>query len=159
MNRLLLLSSLLIWLVRPLHAQTLDQDKGMFGYTLGSEASEFKDLLPDGKKEKLQRKRPVVDSLKHEGIPAQKVRVYFFEGKLHSIDVKLQGDHADRMLAWVKGQYGEGIPEDAMGFKFRWEGKDVTLFWDQNLVTHDAMMTWRSEPVHKQYFKLMQSLY
>lgn len=157
-SSLLLLVFLTLVGSRVVAQSQLDTDHGILGYRLGDHQDSIKTLLKDGKSERLVRMRPIDDSLRIEGILTQKVRLFFWERTLHSIDVKVQGAEADKLLVWLKARYGEGEKLDAMGFRFRWQGKSTLMEWDQNLVTRDATLTLRDEAVHRKYYKYMMSL-
>lgn len=157
--RICILLAFLCCLCLPVGAQGLiDFDNGILGFKLGAGADEMRGILKDGKQERLARYRPVDDSLRHEGILTRKVKLFFWEGKLHSIELKLEAAEADKMLLWLKDSYGDGKKEDAMGFRFTWEGSRVRVFWDQNLVTREASLTFMDDQIHAKYYKFMKSL-
>jgi hypothetical protein len=132
-----------------------DEGRGILGYTLGTHLDSIKTLLGDGKSQNLARYKPIKDSLSFDGILTQKVRLFFFNREMHSIDVKLLGKEGDKALIWLKAMYGEGKKRDAMGFSYVWELSDMVVMWEQNLVTHDGLMTLRDNRVHRKYYNFM----
>lgn len=150
----LLLSLAILLLAGRVQAQD-DDMRGILGYTLGTDLDSIKTLLGDGKSQNLARYKPIQDSLSFDGILTHRVRVFFFNRKLHSIDVKVLGKEGDKALIWLKAMYGEGTKRDAMGFSYIWELHDMVVMWEQNLVTHDGLMTLRDNRVHRKYYNFM----
>lgn len=131
------------------------EEHGILGYRLGSDLDSIKTLLGDGKTQNLARYKPIKDSLEIDGILTQRVRLFFFNRKLHSIDIKALGKEGDRLLVWLKIFYGEGTKRDAMGFSYVWNHDGMTIMWEQNLVTHDGLLTMRDDKVHRLYYNFM----
>lgn len=131
------------------------EEHGILGYRLGTDLDSIKTLIGDGKTQNLARYKPLQDSLEIDGILTSRVRVFFFNRKLHSIDIKALGKEGDKLLVWLKVMYGEGTKRDAMGFSYVWTQDGMTIMWEQNLVTHDGLLTLRDDKVHKSYYNFM----
>lgn len=144
----------------PLQAQPdnpEDPMRGFMGFTLG-EAREDLDvakLQKRGKYQKLIRWDVISEHLQFEDIALKQVKLFFWEGKLHSIEVKAQTEAGQQLREWTENTFGEGHKEDAMGYSFSWEGNSSLVFMEQNLVTKDVMVTFRDDEVHNSYYKFM----
>ena len=151
-----LLLVLLAGLHQPAKAQqALDADNGFMGIQLGAERDSAltTKVRLRGKFQKLIRWDVLSEHLSYEGIELYQVRLFFWDSKLHSIEVKAQGAQGDALRNWVLDRYGEGDKKDAMGFNYQWDAKNLQLFFDQNLITKDLKLTFRDREVHKLYYK------
>lgn len=150
------ISTLLVLLLATFSAQA--QDNSFRGFTLGTHVDSIPDIMKRGKTQKLSRYEPKDGPGEFQGDPLKSLRLFFHRKRLHSIEIKIVGEHANKVLAWMEAMYGEGKKDDAMGYKFIWEGSDYRIFWEQNLVTKDAMMTYLDDRLHDKYLKYMYEL-
>lgn len=157
-NMLVAFCFLAIPFLNPLSAQSLDQDNGILGYRLGYPPDSMLDIRRDGKSQRLMRYRPVEFEQSLGEIPLKSVRLFFWEDKLHSIEVKTSGTNSDALRDWLANRYGEGSKEDAMGFRFSWEGAQIRVFFEQNIISHDALTTFVDDEVHERYYRYMHRL-
>ena len=153
-----LLFGLLLWAISfsgVVSAQGLDEDNGFMGLELGSERDSLLTTMVQkrGKFQKLMRWDLKEEHLNFDGIDLQFVRLFYWDNQLHSIEVKAMGEMGNLLRTWIMAMYGEGEKKDAMGFSYQWYGDKVLLLFDQNLVTKDLKLTFRSRDVHKQYYK------
>mgnify|MGYP001795007001 FL=1 len=148
---------------RTLSAQQLDNDHGFMGIQLGAEKDSLLttmvqkrgvfqrlnrfDLLP----EYLQFN----DILLEAPIDLRYVRVFFWDGHIHSIEVKALAGQGDKLRQYIMDRYGEGQKEDAMGYKFTWEEPKTLLIMEQNLVTKDVHLMFRDHRTHVYYYRHM----
>ena len=144
--------------ISPLSAQSLDKDNGILGYQLGFPADSIPDIRRDGKSQRLMRYRPIEMHQGLKEIPFKSVRLFFWEGKLHSIEIKTTGPNSDAFRDWLSDRYGEGYKEDAMGFRFSWEGARIRVLFEQNIISHDALTTYVDDEVHERYYRYMHRL-
>ncbi len=143
-----------------LQAQSSDAMLSFKGFELGVQhdsltIEQHKSLLKRGKYQKLIRYDLLEDYLTLEGMQLRFVKLFFWQGYLHSIDVKSASGSGDALVAWVKNIHGEGVQEDAMGYKFLWEYPGYRVFLEQNLVTKDVTITFLNDEVHNSYYKFM----
>ncbi len=143
-----------------LQAQINDAMLSFKGFELGTHfdsltLEQHNSLLKRGKYQKLIRYDLLEDHLKLKEMKLRFVRLYFWQGYLHSVDVKSASGSGDDLRDWVKNTHGEGFQEDAMGYKYLWEYSDCRIFLEQNLVTKDVTITFLNDDVHNKYYKFM----
>ncbi|MEM0998550.1 MAG: hypothetical protein AAGN35_15940 [Bacteroidota bacterium] len=147
------------FLAAPARAQSLlDADNGFLHFQLGQPADSIEDIRRNGKSQRLMRYIPVNPIVAVEDIPLKSIKLFFWEGKLHSIEVKTSGTDSDRFRDWMANRYGGGKKEDAMGFRYSWEGSRIRVLFEQNLISHDALTTFVDDAVHDRYYRYMHRL-
>jgi hypothetical protein len=137
---------------------SVDEDNGILGFRLGYPPDSMDGIQRDGKSQRLIRWIPEADQVEVDGIPIKSVKLYFWEGKLHSVEVKTATTDSDLFKVWLENRYGPGEKEDAMGFRFSWAGEKSRVLFEQNIITHDAMTTFLCEKVHESYYRYMHHL-
>lgn len=140
-----------------LQAQGLDEENGFMGYQLGVHMDSVNrtQLQRRGKVQKLVRWDVLKEHISIDGLDLNYVRLFFWKEKIHSIDVKSAPGSGNQLREWVFAKYGKGFQEDAMGYKFSWEGEHLRLFMEQNLVTKDVKLSFLCDEVHNKYYKFM----
>lgn len=143
-----------------IRAQSTDAMLSFKGFELGTihdslSIEQNKTLLKRGKFQKLMRYDLLKDFLRLEGMQLRYVRLFYWQSYLHSIDVKSENGSGNDLREWIEKKYGEGVQEDAMGYKFIWEFPGYRIFLEQNLVTKDASITFLHDEVHNSYYKFM----
>lgn len=127
------------------------------GYELGMPRDSMLpgSLVKRGKSQKLIRWDVLPEYLAFGDIALKQVKLFFWEGNLHSIEVKAQGDEGQKLREWAENAWGEGTKKDAMGYSYSWEASRSQAFLEQNLVTKDVMLTLLDDKVHRSYYKFM----
>jgi|GEM_PF-2996584 len=143
-----------------LQAQEVSSGMTFKGFTLADQfdslsIDQHKMLRKRGQYQKLTRYDLLDDHLENAGIPLKFVRIFFWKGYIHSIEVRATGLQGTPFREWMESMYGEGEQEDAMGYKFVWEYPAYRILMEQNLVTKDVTMTLLHEEVHNSYYKFM----
>ncbi|MEM7036748.1 MAG: hypothetical protein AAF570_07205 [Bacteroidota bacterium] len=152
---------LLLLALAPGHANAqsaLAEDNGFMGYMLGQPSDSMDGIVRRGKSQRLIWFAPEEKNLTFEGMPLKSVRLYFWKGKLHSIEIKTSGTNSDRFKEWLENRYGKGAKEDAMGFRFSWEAPRIRVLFEQNIISHDALTTYIDDEVHEAYYRFMHRL-
>ena len=137
---------------------TLDTDNGILGLRLGYPPDSMDGIRRSGKSQRMIRWVPEADLVELDGIPLKSVKLYFWEDKLHSIEIKTSTTDSDRFRTWLETRYGGGDKEDAMGFRFSWEGARIRILFEQNIISHDAITTFVDDEVHDSYYRYMHHL-
>lgn len=155
-----LLLALFSQVTNQVQAQNSDAMLSFKGFELGVQydsltIEQHKTLQKRGKYQKLIRYDLLDEHLRLQGMELRFVRLFFWQGYLHSIDVKSANGQGDALREWVENIHGEGIKEDAMGYKFLWEYPGYRVFLEQNLVTKDVTITFLQDEVHNSYYKFM----
>ncbi len=139
-----------------MHAQT-ETGVTVNGYHLGAHADslDFHGLQRMGKFQKLIRWDVTGESIMMDGVPLKFCRLFFWENKLHSIELKASGPSGDELRLWIESVFGAGEKTDNMGYRYQWMLPTIRILWDQNLATKDGMATFTAEAVHRSYYKFM----
>ena len=158
--RLFAIVAALLFLCSPTHGQATDAMLSYRGFELGSHydslsIDQHKSLQKRGKFQKLIRFDVMAEHLHQDGIALRFVRLFYWHNHLHSIDVKSGNGQGNELREWIEKKFGEGIQEDAMGYKFLWEFPGYRVFLEQNLVTKDATITFLHDETHNSYYKFM----
>ena len=126
-----------------------------FGLGMPKDSIDFKRLERRGKYQQLMRYDLVEKELEEFGIQLKSVRLFFFGSRLHSIEARALNDQGRLLRTWTEAMYGEGRKEDALGYRYAWDGKYYKIWMEQNLVTKDVKLEIRDERVHRKYYKFM----
>ena len=154
------LTSLFLLLFIASSASAQDKMYEFKGFMLGTHHDSLtieqnKTLLKRGKYQKLIRYDVMEKPLTHAGVPLRFVKLFYWQGYLHSIDVKSAERQGNALREWVEKRFGEGTQEDAMGYKFTWEYPGYRVFMEQNLVSKDVTITFLHDETHNSYYKFM----
>jgi len=133
----------------------LDEDFGFMYWKLGAHIDSVKNVTKDGRTQKLHRYKPTSGKVSFEEIPLKSVYIYFWRGRVHSIEVKTRAAETKPFLDKMKERYGEGEALDNLGGKIVWEGVLTRLIFEQNLISRDAVFTFLCEEVHEKYYNTM----
>jgi len=88
-----------------------------------------------------------------EGIRLAEVRYAFYRGKLHTIQVRVEGEEASRaLLLLLETFFGPG-KQDGYAPRYRWVGQRASLLYDQNILTRNAEVRLESLVLQRQLEK------
>lgn len=143
-----------------LKAQVVSSGMTFKGFSLADQfdslsVEQHKMLRKRGVYQKLTRYDLNDDHLENAGIPLKFVRVFFWKGYIHSMEIRASGLQGTPFREWIESMYGEGEQEDAMGYKFVWEYPAYRLLVEQNMLSKDVNMVLLHEEVHNSYYKFM----
>lgn len=128
---------------------SVDSVYGLLGRPLESPASLFSGLLPKGTFQRKVWYRSTLDTV-WEGIRLAEVRYAFYRGKLHTIQVRVEGEEASRaLLVLLETRFGPG-KQDGYAPRYRWIGQRATLLYDQNLLTRNTEVRLESLVLQRQ---------
>ncbi len=137
----------------------LEKDKGIFGYVLGGTKADQGHLDCRGYFQMKQKCIPVPMPKKYEEVPIKKILLYFYNKKLHSIEIKIEGEQASQtMLLYLQMKYGEG-KQKGYAPHYTWQTENILLTYDENLLTHNAIITFLHIPTQKQLEKDYRKMY
>lgn len=95
------------------------------------------------------RYAPFRDVLLIDGIHIDKTRFNFYHNRLHSFDLTVRGaGNAEVMLLILEEHFGPGQPTSGAAW-FRWQTPTVVLTYEQNVLTHDAVVRFESIPLQR----------
>jgi len=137
----------LVWAQSP-----VDSVYGLLGRSLESPVSEFAGLLPKGTFQRKVWYRSSLDTV-WEGIRLAEVRYAFYRGRLHTIQVRVEGEEASRaLLLLLETLFGPG-KQDGYAPRYRWVGQRAALLYDQNILTRNAEVRLESLVLQRQLEK------
>lgn len=137
----------------------LDLDYGFAGYKLASPDDSIRSLVKNGKQDHLQIMRPAnPDSLYLNKIQLKKLKLYYFHGHLHSIDVITEEPQTDHLLAWIENRYGEGEATDMFGNEKSWYGEMTKLTYQKNPIMGTGTFVFTSKKMHVKYVTYMYDI-
>ncbi|RMF46548.1 MAG: hypothetical protein D6750_10200 [Bacteroidetes bacterium] len=137
----------LVWAQSP-----VDSIYGLLGRSLESPVSDFSGLLPKGTFQRKVWYRSSLDTM-WEGIRLAEVRYAFYRGKLHTIQVRVEGEEASRaLLLLLETFFGPG-KQDGYAPRYRWVGQRASLLYDQNILTRNAEVRLESLVLQRQLEK------
>ncbi|MCS7162115.1 MAG: hypothetical protein NZ958_02130 [Bacteroidia bacterium] len=140
----------LLWLQLP-----LDTLYGLLGRKLESPITEFSGLIPKGTFQRKQWYRSPQDTM-WEGIPLADVRYAFYQNRLHTIQLRVQGKEASAaMLVLLETLFGKG-KQEGYAPRYRWIGQKAVLLYDQNILTQNTEVRLESLVLQR---KLEEDLY
>lgn len=129
------------------NVDALDQQNGFLDVLLGDSLTHFKDLKRTGsymKKDKYAKDKEVTT---YADVGLKNVYYLFYKGRLHSIQIKTEGEkNSHAFLDVLRMFYGDG-EQDAMAPNFEWNGKKVRLTYEENLFTKNAEVFFISREV------------
>ncbi|MCS7152791.1 MAG: hypothetical protein N2253_01495 [Bacteroidia bacterium] len=121
----------------------IDSMYGLLGHRLESPQTAFTGLIPKGHFQRKSWFRSSVDTV-WEGIPLAEVKYAFYKGKLHTIQVRVEGAEASRaMLILLETYFGQG-KQEGYAPRYRWTGQKATLLYDQNILTRNTEVRMES---------------
>jgi hypothetical protein len=132
--------------------EALDAQNGVFDLTFGAPidtvAHRFNYIGKYQRKDLFYRPK---DKLEFEGIPLESIRYIAWKGKLHSIIFKTLGEaNSEAVVQLLETFYGAGV-QSGMAPAFVWPGRVVTLSYEKNLLTHNAVIIYESKPMQIQF--------
>lgn len=134
----------LLWAQSP-----VDSVYGLLGRSLESPVSLFSGLLPKGTFQRKVWYRSTLDTV-WEGIRLAEVRYAFYRGKLHTIQVRVEGEEASRaLLVLLETMFGPG-KQEGYAPRYRWVGQRAALLYDQNLLTRNTEVRLESLVLQRQ---------
>ncbi len=137
----------------------LEKERGFLGYVLGGSKAEQGNLDCRGFFQLKQKCFPVPMPKQYEDVPIKKVTLYFYNQKLHSLEIKIEGEQASQtMLLYLQMKYGEG-KQDGYAPHYTWQSENILLVYDENLFTHNATITFLHIPTQKQLEKDYRKMY
>lgn len=127
-----------------LYAQApIDTLYGLLGWRLESPQSAFSSLIPKGTFQRKTWYRSPTDTV-WEGIPLAEVKYAFYKGKLHTIQIRVNGEEASTaMLILLETLFGKG-QQDGYAPRYRWKGERAILLYDQNILTRNTEVRMES---------------
>ncbi len=129
--------------------QSLDEVYGLLGRSLEAPLSSFSGLIPKGTFGRKAWYRSPADTL-WEGIPLAEVRYAFYREKLHTIQVRVEGDEASKaLLVLLETLFGPG-KQDGYAPRYRWIGQRAVLVYDQNILTRNTEVRLESLVLQRQ---------
>jgi hypothetical protein len=131
---------------------------GFFDIVLGDSISNFPNLDAQGPYEKKKRYRFVPPILAYGSAKFVFVDLLFYKNRLHSIYCRTEGQASTQeFLATLQALFGPGV-KDGFAPRYRWEGQQVVLTFDENIFTHNAEVVFVSKTVQaifrKDYIQL-----
>ncbi|MCS6895554.1 MAG: hypothetical protein NZZ60_05325 [Bacteroidia bacterium] len=128
----------LLYCLTILWAQSpVDSIYGLLGYSLEMPQSAFRGLIPKGSFQRKVWFRSSSDSL-WEGIRLAEVKYAFYKGKLHTIQLRIEGAEASAAaLVLLETYFGKG-KQDGYAPRYRWIGQKAVLLYDQNILTRNT---------------------
>lgn len=160
MTRYVFFVACLIWGSVLAQESALSMTNGFLGYRLGYPG----DSMPGGMtylgtSQHLQKNRPASDEATFGDIRFHKVFLYFYQDKLLEINLRTQGSQNSWPLRdYFMAVFGTGTQKDAVGTIFEWVDGDVWLRYVENIVTHDAEISFQSLSMIKAYQTGMDKL-
>ncbi|MCE3006797.1 MAG: hypothetical protein LW884_00400 [Bacteroidetes bacterium] len=132
----------------------LDEEYGFMDIRLGTPLDSLPGLVraPNDYERKARYTRPGA-SLYYAGVQFGAVEYLFWEDRLHSIRLRTEGvQNTDRLLELLKLYYGEPVQP---GFEqyYTWDGLQVQLILDANILTHNGWTTFMSKPLNASFSK------
>lgn len=150
------LIALSILFASPLHAQSmdaLDEQYGFLGYSFEMPLDSAKNLRMKDRYLKKRRYVPKSGSLSLLDVELSKVYFLFYEGRLHSVMIRTEGEEeSDNVLNTLNMLYGAG-KQDGFAPRYNWTGERTTIFYDKNLLTKNAEIVVESIPMQKEFNK------
>jgi len=130
----------------------VDSVYGLLGRTLEAPLSSFSGLIPKGTFQRKVWYRSALDTV-WEGIRLAEVRYAFYRGRLHTIQVRVEGEEASQALrVLLETLFGPG-KQDGYAPRYRWVGQRATLLYDQNILTRNAEVRLESLVLQRQLEK------
>jgi hypothetical protein len=86
-------------------------------------------LLKMGRFQKLWRYDRQDEGLSFNGMRLSHVRLFIWDNRLHSIEIKVTGENAVNYRAFLAALYGLGDPLDAMGSRCQWLQPAMRVLW------------------------------
>ncbi|MCS6789588.1 MAG: hypothetical protein NZ580_01200 [Bacteroidia bacterium] len=142
--------AVLICLSSFLRAQApIDTIYGLLGRTLESPFAGFVGLVPLGTFQRKQWYRSPRDT-SWEGVPLKEVKYAFYRGRLHTIQIKIEGEEASQAaLVLLRTFFGEG-KQEGYAPRYRWMGNRAYLIYDQNILTRNTEIRLESLLLQRQ---------
>jgi hypothetical protein len=124
----------------------LDAQNGFFEFALGDTLSNFPPLEARGPYERKQRYAIKGFPLIHGDVKYQFIHLLFYKNRLHSIFLRTEGlASSEALLQLLQALYGTGA-QQGFGPLYYWEGAQVRLSYDRNLLTGNADIIFTSKP-------------
>ncbi|MCX8111586.1 MAG: hypothetical protein N3E49_00090 [Bacteroidia bacterium] len=115
----------------------IDSIYGLLGRSLESPQSAFSGLIPKGSFQRKTWYRSSTDT-SWEGIPLKEVKYGFYKGKLHTIQIRIEGPEAsEAALVLLETYFGRG-KQEGYAPRYRWVGQKAALLYDQNILTRNT---------------------
>ena len=153
----LLLSILLAWWWQPLPAQdlsALDAENGFMSVRLGTPLDSVPGLVAEGTFEKKARYVPQPMPRHAHNIPVVRVEYLFWEGRLHSIRIRTEGNPATEQLRELLEVFYGDYSQQGLEGRYTWRGRLVLLEMEENLISRNAWTSFVSIPVDQTFSKV-----
>lgn len=134
--------------------KTLDERYGFRGVRFESDSSALPDrvLAEVGGTTRYYRRTTEVKTLGEGELAA--VRYGFYKGKLALVILETKGLANSRaVLAAIQQEYGPGTRSSPFMQRYSWRGKAVTLSYDENTASNDAIIFLSSKKLRAQQLK------
>lgn len=83
-----------------------------------------------------------IENLKLGDYALKDITYVFFKDTLAEIMIQTKGYiNSDGLLKIIKETYGQGFQSNRYIERYLWSGDKSTIYYDQNSVTHDALLT------------------
>ncbi|GAB3223262.1 hypothetical protein GCM10027346_02100 [Hymenobacter seoulensis] len=118
---------------------TLDERYGFRGARFESTVNKYKDLVlaENGGDTKFYRRTSDVKTLGEGELSS--IRYGFYRGRLAVVILETKGSrNSHHVLEAIRGAYGPGVQRNPYQSRYGWNGKTVTLSYDENAASNDA---------------------
>jgi hypothetical protein len=142
---------------QPLLAQdlsALDAENGFLAVRLGTPLDSVPGLVAEGSFEKKARYVPQPMPRQVHNIPVTRVEYLFWEGKLHSIRIRTEGNPATEQLRELLEVFYGAYSQQGLEGRYTWRGRLVLLEMEENLISRNAWTTFVSIPVDQAFAKV-----
>jgi len=137
---------------------SLDREYGLLGYRLETPIEKISKIHCSGTFQ-FKQKCISTESLFFEAIPVKKAIFYFYQNRLHSMELHFEGrENSQTALLYLQLKYGEGL-QKGYAPHFEWHGERTLLVYDENLLTGNAVVRIESIPLQQQLEKDYIHLY
>ncbi|MCS7189388.1 MAG: hypothetical protein RMJ66_06345 [Bacteroidia bacterium] len=127
----------------------IDTLYGLLGRKLEMPKAAFSGLLPKGSFQRKVWYRSTLDTL-WEGIRLAEVRYAFYQDKLHTIQIRVEGAEAsEAMRILLETLLGPG-QQEGYAPRYRWTGQRAYLIYDQNILTKNTEIRIESLVLQRQ---------
>lgn len=134
------------------NVKALDQKNGFRDLTFGVDTLAIAQRMQEPTKNPNTKiySRPT-DELKIGAAELKDIYYYFYKNQLSDIIIHTKGlVNSKAMLAALQANYGRGEQYNRFIENYNWAGRVVTMNYDENSITGDAVLFISSNPIGKQ---------